>query len=76
MTFIVQFDRRGIAERPLGDKYGKIHKLQICFTQSSDRWLVLRDIVVKVNVVSDEEALGCEDMWQDPYPSGIPGYHS
>ena len=74
MIFITRFDRRGIAQAPLGRAFGEIHELQIRFREPSKKWLVLRDIVIKRNIVSDEKVLCCEELWPDSYPSGIPGY--
>ena len=71
---VARFNSRGVAEGPLGDSFGKIKSVRLRVTEDHDaRFIVLRHMTFKLQLVPSTIKPCCEGYWADPYPKGIPG---
>ena len=64
---------RGIAEGPIGNSFGKLCSLRILVTSSETYDVLIKELILKLQLVSSSNKPCCENYWHNPFPKSIPG---
>ena len=63
-----QVNERGIAEGPLGERFGKLLSLRVLIKSNQKYDVLIKELVLKLQVVSNFQKPCCEAFWPDPFP--------
>ena len=62
-----QVNDRGIAEGPVGEKFGKLRSLRLLVTSNQRTDVLIKEMIVKLQIVPSLRRPCCEAYWPNPF---------